>query len=173
MQKVFWFINQLDIQKARENLQSQIQDVSKQLRKLGQSDQATFNISGLESRLRSLENELVCQEFINFQTTSQSKLDSINLEIAEYRREKSDLDLSYENVSLEIESKNKKIEELDFAIRELENRIFFSFCKKMSIADIRTYEKNQLNMNHEKKEHQLKYSTEKAKLNNQYINQNH
>lgn len=80
-----------------------------------------------------------------------------------------ELDSSYTIVFREIESKNKEITELDLTIRDFENRIFASFCKKMSINDIRAYEENQLNMSKEKKEHQLKYSTVKAKLNNQYF----
>lgn len=77
--------------------------------------------------------------------------------------------MSYQKVELDIESKNNEIGELDSTIRQLENRIFSSFCKKMSIADIRAYEQNQLSMSDEKKEHQLKYSTDKAKLNNLYV----
>ena len=56
----------LDIQKARKNLQDQLQEVTKSLRKLGQNDQASFNIAGLESRLRCLENEYVYNSIIYF-----------------------------------------------------------------------------------------------------------
>ena len=46
-------------------MQTQIQEVTKKLRKLNQSDQASFDIAGLESRLRSLENDLVRTVFDN------------------------------------------------------------------------------------------------------------
>lgn len=49
----------IDIQKARESLQDQIQQVTKKLRKLSQSDHASFNIAGLEARVHYLETELV------------------------------------------------------------------------------------------------------------------
>ena len=63
----FLFSYILDIQKARENLQEEIQKVTKSLRKLGQNDQASFNIAGLESRLRCLETEYVYNLFFYFE----------------------------------------------------------------------------------------------------------
>lgn len=73
-----------------------------------------------------------------------------------------------QKVSQEIENKNKQISELDLIVCNVENHIFEVFCRRLAITDIRAYEENHFNINKEKKEYQLKYCTEKAKLNNQY-----
>ena len=61
------------------------------------------------------------------------------------------------------------VSDLDQQIIQFEKSIFGEFCRRMSVNDIRAYEHSQYRINQEKKEHLLHYSTEMAKLNNQYF----
>lgn len=140
----------------KEKLNEELKDVIKKSRKQGELTTVESQIKGLENRLKYSKNDLESSErtILNFDKKLEAlnrELDAIGPKIAEIERR--------------MAQRDQKIQEIKEAMNTVEDRVYFDFCKKIGVANIRQYEERELVMQHERARSRAEFEQQIDRIN--------
>ncbi|CAK5262899.1 unnamed protein product [Mycena citricolor] len=146
------------LQRARDNLMTQLRDLAKQKTRVRTDDHLFAEISQLESAL----------------TLAKDDLNACNLRLTGIRDELKHIDKELKKNSPELEKTQITHDNLEAQITRLSNVInqaeqstFAAFCRKIEVENIREFEERQLKVAQEESEVRLRFENQMARLTHQ------
>ncbi|RHZ63251.1 hypothetical protein Glove_330g45 [Diversispora epigaea] len=146
------------LKRQRDEIFLKLSNLNKSKRRGNFEEQKKSEISGLESRLELSQQDL-------FESTQ--KLTAINDELKVIANEVIKLQPLLNQAQTELTHLNEQIITLEGRINSIEDVVFYDFCQKIQVTNIRDYEQRQLKMAQEAAENRLRFTTQKSRLQNQ------
>ncbi|KAK9491705.1 RecF/RecN/SMC protein [Lipomyces doorenjongii] len=146
------------LQKLKENLLTELAELAKNKHILGVEDALSGDIDGLEQRL-GFEREQLAVIKRTLQGR-QSELEFVDEHLHDLVPKLNEAEINFERTHLQAS-------ELETNVRNIENELFSSFCRKIGVTSIRRYEEFQGLMAQEISMKRLEFTSQKTRLANQ------
>ena len=144
-----------ELHRTKEKLEMELSELNRRRRKLQPESTVAAELSGLETRLRSLTDDLAA---------TVRKLASIEEEFAHVEQEIASWEKKNSLVSKNISKLDAERTKVDMAIVKMEELAFKELCKDIGVSTIREYEGSILKMAQETTEKRLQFANLKSKL---------
>ncbi|KAI6660210.1 Structural maintenance of chromosomes protein 1A [Oopsacas minuta] len=155
-----WDEKQIDILKRnQERYLEEFKELTRVKRKGTNITDLETRIFGLESRLKYTQKDRDAT-FNESMPHNQQELESTDERLAEIAPEECSL-------GGRIEQRNKKLENIQTQIHDVEDSVFSKFCKNIGVSNIRQYEEKELRSQQERSKKKLEFSNQISRLQNQ------
>ncbi|XP_067855244.1 structural maintenance of chromosomes protein 1B-like [Heptranchias perlo] len=147
-------INQL--KEIKEKLRNELRDLMKVNRKEAELRQLQAQAKGTETRMRYSLSDL--------EQTRKKHLANCHMERSRLESGLANLQSQMAMVSLSIEDKEVKMQEIQHQMNEVEDRVFEDFCIKIGVANIREYEDEHVKQLEELDKKRSEFENQKTRL---------
>lgn len=148
------------LRRRESELRNKLAEVFKNRPRHNAEDLLTQDITRLNADLQVVNDDL---------SSTNSRLKGIQDELKTLRKRAAELEKQISTTEKELEKLEREASKLREVIEGEEDGVFADFCSKIGVDDIREYEEKQLRGAQESNAEMLKYDTQVARLNNQFV----
>ncbi|XP_078076219.1 structural maintenance of chromosomes protein 1B-like [Mustelus asterias] len=144
------------LKEVKEKLRNELRELIKVNRKEAELRQLQAQAKGTETRMRYSSSDL--------EQTRKKRLANCHMERSKLESGLANLQSQMAVVSLRIEDREVKMQEIQNQMNEVEDRVFEDFCTKIGVANIREYEDEHVKQLEEIDKKRLEFENQKTRL---------